>query len=152
MINWLKMFGVCLGLLASGAALAQGIPDAGVPVNRSTINLSAKMTATLQYQQVLPNILGTSTPRQALTIQNNNASDSCYLVIGQIPLAGVAQITNGVATTASITVNGVSVTAIQASILLTAGGSYNRYWPYVPSDAIYAACANSGDSLYVETQ
>jgi hypothetical protein len=66
--------------------------------------------------------------RRSLTIQNNNAADSCWLFIGS------AAATKG------------------TSILLLAGGSYTRYYPYIPSDAIQATCAATSDTLYVDVQ
>jgi hypothetical protein len=66
--------------------------------------------------------------RQALTIENNNASDSCWVYIG-----------TGTPTEAK-------------SILLLAGGSYTRYWPYVPNDTLQATCASNNDTLYIDVQ
>ena len=129
-----------------------GAPVEGVPVNRSTLNQSVKITTGLTYQSVLASNLivsanGTITQRAALIIQNNNATDNCYLIIG------TSVVTPGTTTTTtSVTIAGASLTALQASITLLAGGSYQRYWPYVPSDTIYATCATSGDSLYIDVE
>jgi hypothetical protein len=42
------------------------------------------------------------------------------------------------------------MSAAQASILLApAGGSYTRYYPYVPDGPIVVTCAGTGDSVYV---
>jgi hypothetical protein len=38
------------------------------------------------------------------------------------------------------------------SILLLPGGSYTRYYPYVPADAIHATCTTTNDTLYIDTQ
>lgn len=117
--------------------------------NKSTVPASVTITTGLTYQQVLPSILGATTQRQALTIQNNQASgsDLCYVIVG------TTQVTPGTTTTSSnVTINGKTVTAAQASIVLSVGGSYQRYFPLVPSDAIYATCATTGDSLYVDYQ
>jgi hypothetical protein len=100
----------------------------GVVINRATLNSSATITTGNAFQTVLASILGTSTQRQSLTIQNNNASDSCWVYIG-----------SGSATKAN-------------SILLASGQAYTRYWPFVPSDAIQATCATSSDTLYVDNQ
>ena len=78
------------------------------------------------YQQILP-----AQRRLSLTIENNNATDNCNV---QIMATGV---TNAGAGT---------------SILLLPGGSYARYYPYVPNEAIQATCANSSDTLYVDHQ
>lgn len=83
--------------------------------------------------------------RRSLTIQNNNASDSCQLLVGGPWQAGDTA-------SSSRTVNGASLTAAQASIALTAGMSYTRYFPYVPNDAILITCATTGDSYYADVQ
>lgn len=101
----------------------------GAPVNRSTLNSSAVIAAGGTFQTVLASNFNTAVQRQALTIQNNNTStDNCWIFLG-----------SGSATVAR-------------SILLTPGGSYQRYWPFVPSDAIQATCASNGDTLYVDAQ
>src|ERR1700688_3952938 len=93
--------------------------------NRFTLNGSAVITAGNTFQTVLA-----AAPRWSLTIQNNNASDSCWVYIG-----------SGSATKG---------TSIQLDT--THGTAYTRYFPYVPSDAIQAACATTSDTLYVDTQ
>jgi hypothetical protein len=100
----------------------------GVAINRSTLNSSATITTGNTFQTVLASILGTTTQRQALTIQNNNATDSCWIYVG-----------SGSATKAN-------------SILLASGQAYTRYWPYVPSDAIQATCATNSDTVYIDVQ
>jgi hypothetical protein len=100
----------------------------GAPVNRSTVNASVVITTGNTFQLVLATNLNTSTQRQALTIVNNNASDSCWLYIGS----------------GSPTKN--------TSILLLAGGSYTRYWPYIPNDTLQATCAGNSDPLYIDYQ
>src|SRR5579859_5918484 len=90
-----------------------GTGVSGIVVNRSTLNSSVVITTGNTFQKVLSSNANTSTPRQALTIQNNNATDSCWITFGV--LAG-ATITAANAAKAS-------------SILLTAGQSYTRYWP-----------------------
>lgn len=101
----------------------------GAPVNRSTVNHSVVITTGNTFQTVLASNFNTTTQRQSLTIQNNNtAAHNCWVFLG-----------SGAATEAS-------------SILLTPGGSYQRYWPFVPSDAVQATCENDSDTLYVDTQ
>lgn len=99
-----------------------------------TTNSSAVIATGNTFQTVLASVSGTS--RKSLTIQNNNATDSCWITFGTV--SGVV-ITAGNATKA-------------ASILLLAGGSFARYYPYVPSDAIQATCTTTNDTLYVDTQ
>lgn len=117
----------------SSLALAQapgggGTSVSGVAINRSTLNSSAVITTGNTFQQVLASNFGTSTQRQSLTIQNNNATDNCWIFVG-----------SGSATTGK-------------SILLFAGQAYTRYWPFVPSDAIQATCATTSDTLYIDNQ
>src|SRR6202035_1060263 len=93
----------------------QGAPVTGVPINRSTVNGSVAITTGNTFQTILSSNLGTTTQRQALTIQNNNkTTDNCWIFLG-----------SGTATKAT-------------SILLTPGLPYQRYFPFVPSDAIQA--------------
>lgn len=94
------------------------------PGNKTTNNNSVTITTGNTFQQVL----AANTNRASITIENNNASDSCW-----------------------VTVDGGSPTKAKA-ILLLAGGSYQRYFPYVPSGTIQATCATSSDTLYVDTQ
>lgn len=100
----------------------------GAPVNRSTLNASVVIATGNTFQTVLASNFGTSTQRQQLTVNNNNATDSCWLFLG-----------SGTATKGT-------------SILLLAGASYRRDWPFVPSDAVQATCVTSNDTLYVDTQ
>lgn len=103
----------CMGALAQTVA--------------QTTNSSVVIATGNTFQTVLAAVTNTN-QRRSLTIENNNASDSCWLFIG----AGAA--TKG------------------TSILLTSGGSYTRYYPYVPSDAIQATCATTSDTLYIDVQ
>lgn len=94
------------------------------PSNLATTNASATIVAGNAFQTVL----AASTARNSLTIENNNTTDSCWVFIG----SGSA--------------------AKGTSILLLPGGSYTRYFPFVPSDAIQATCTTTADTLYVDTQ
>lgn len=102
----------------------------GAAQYRSTVNGSVTITTGNTFQTVLPTIIGTSTSRQSLTIQNNNTggTDSCWVFLG-----------SGSAT-------------VGKSISLAVGQAYTRFWPYVPPDAIQATCATTNDTLYVDTQ
>jgi hypothetical protein len=110
-------------------ALALGLcgPARAQSINAATTNASVSITTGNTFQTVLAAVVPPSL-RRSLTIENNNASDSCWLYIGSGPA------TKG------------------ASMLLAAGGAYTRYYPYVPSDAIQATCATTSDTLYVDTQ
>ena len=126
-MKYFKWPALALLLLFALPAQAQ-TSHSGSVINRSTLNVSVVITTGGTFQTVLTSILGTSTQRQALTIENNNATDSCNLFIG----AGSA--------------------AAGTSILLLPGGSYTRYWPYVPSDTFQATCTNTSDTLYIDVQ
>ena len=106
-------------MLACGPALAQTVAQ--------TTNSSVVIATGNTFQNVLAAITSNN-QRRSLTIQNNNATDSCWLFVG------AAGATKG------------------TSILLLAGGSYTRYYPYVPNDVIQATCATSSDTLYVDIQ
>lgn len=94
----------------------------------TTTNASVVIATGNTFQQVLAAITQNN-QRRSLTIQNNNAIDSCWLFVG-----ATASATKG------------------TSILLLPGGSYTRYYPYIPSDNIAATCATSSDTLYVDLQ
>jgi hypothetical protein len=104
----------CLGALAQ-STVAQ---TTNVPVIIATGNT---------FQTILAAVTNNN-QRRSLTIQNNNATDSCWLFVG-----------GGSATKGT-------------SILLLPGGSYTRYYPYIPSDAIQATCTTTSDTLYVDYQ
>lgn len=97
-------------------------------INAATTNASVVIATGNTFQTVLTALPAGNSQRRSLTIENNNTSDSCWVFVG----AGTA--TKG------------------TSILLTSGGSYTRYYPYVPSDAIQATCATTSDTLYVDYQ
>ncbi len=118
-----------IGVLAQASLPQVGQIVGGAAQYSSTVNGSVVITTGNTFQQVLAALPGTSTRRQSLTIENNNASDSCWVFIGP-----TASATKG------------------TSILLLVGGSYTRYWPYVPADNIAATCATTSDTLYVDTQ
>jgi hypothetical protein len=116
--------------LTCAAALAAALffaPAARAQTNAATTNGSATIITGNTFQTVL-GAIANNTPRRSLTIENSNTSDSCWLYVG-----------SGSATKA-------------LSMLLLPGGSYVRYYPYVPSDAIQATCATSNDTLYLDTQ
>lgn len=125
--------------LSVSVASAQA-PVQGVTEQRATVNGSVVIATGNTFQTVLASSVGATVAanavRQALTIENNNASDNCWIAFG--------------------TVAGVVITAANAtkgeSILLLPGGSFTRYWPYIPSDAIQGTCAANSDTLYIDTQ
>jgi hypothetical protein len=124
------------------AAHAQGV---NVP-NLPSINGSVSITTANTYQSVLPALTNGVPPRRSITIQNNNASDSC-----EIEVTGLVSIGNTTSTNVT-TPSGVTLSSAKASILLLAGGSYTRYYPYIPTGPIVGTCASNGDSVYVDTQ
>jgi hypothetical protein len=115
-----RLIAACLFLAISTiAAFAQTVA--------TTTNGSVTITTGSTFQTVLSAITNNN-QRRSLTIQNNNATDSCWLFIG-----------SGSATKAT-------------SMLLLAGQPYTRYYPYIPADAIQATCATTSDTLYVDYQ
>lgn len=114
-------------LLILGMALLLGVSAAHAqsrPIPAGTVNASVTIATGNTFQTVLP-----AGNRQSLTIENNNTnSDNCWIFVG-----------SAVATKAT-------------SILLLAGGSYTRYFPFIPNDAIQATCTSTSDTLYVDTQ
>lgn len=118
----------------------QAEPPGVIPTNPVPILITTGNTFQVLFQSV-----GIGGARRSLTIQNNNATDACILLIGGPWVAGD--------TTASTrTVNGASFTAAKAGIALPAGQSYTRYYPYVPADQILATCTTTADSLYADNQ
>jgi len=95
--------------------------------NRTTINGSVVIATGNTFQTVRK-----SDAPWSITIENNNTTDNCWIEFG------------------------VGVTAANATkanaILLLPGGSWARYYPYVPSDEIEGTCASNSDTLYVDTQ
>ncbi len=140
--------------VAASLFAAAAFSVAQAQTNAATIPLPVKITTGGTFQLILPAIGAPPAMRRLLIIENNNVSaasfsaDLCYIIVG-----GAGQVVAGTTTlSTNITINGVTLTAAQASSVYSAGGSYNRTWPLVPSDAVYGTCATTGDSLYVETQ
>lgn len=129
-----RLFSILIATAFASPVFAQVLTE-------PTTAWSAKITTGLTYQQ----LLSQGNARRSVTIQNNNASDACYITVGG-PVAA------GNTTSTSVTINGVSMTAQQASILLSAGQAYTRYYPFPPNDVILGTCATTGDSIYVDTQ
>ena len=121
-----------LSLASVSAALAQNV---SLPFNAPTTRTAIVIVTGNTFQTILAvvaNPANNPASRHSLTIQNNNASDSCWIDYG------------------------VGVTAANATeaagILLTAGQAYTRYYPYIPSDEIEATCATTSDTMRVEIQ
>jgi hypothetical protein len=127
-------------ILLVGVALALAASSAQAQIFSSdlpTINGSVTIATGNTFQQVLAaTTFAVDQQRKSLTIHNNNTTDNCWIAFGAV--------------------NGVAITAANAtkaeSILLLPGGSYQRYFPYVPSDAIIGTCASNSDTLYIDTQ
>ena len=113
------------------AAFLLGGPAAAQITNAPTTNVPVTIAVGNTFQTVLAAVGAPPAIRRSLTIQNNQATgtDLCWLYLG--PLANATKAT---------------------SIVLAVGVSYTRYFPYIPSDAIQATCATTGDSLYVDVQ
>ena len=91
---------------------------------------------------------------QSATIVNNNntvtntnsgGSDLCW-----IDVTGCVQ--TGDTLTTSRTCNGITLEAAQRSIPLVPGGSYGRYYPYIPLGPTVGTCQTSGDTVYADSQ
>jgi hypothetical protein len=109
--------------LAPLPCLAQAVSVPAVPMN-----VPFTTTAGGTFQALTASPPGLATAR-ALTIENNNTNgDNCWLYVF-----------SGSATKA-------------LSQLLLPGGSYQRYFPYVPTGPYQATCASTGDTLYVEVE
>lgn len=109
-----------------------------------TINGSVKITTGLTFQQIFP----ASGQRNSLQIENNNttSTENCWINDDGTVVAG-----NTTAT--SVTINGIAMTAAQASILLAPnGGSYTRYYPHTPNAIIVGTCTSTADSIYASVQ
>ena len=122
----MKKLLLCLSLLLPLPALAQTAPG-----NFGTVNGSAVIATGNTFQAILAAAVQPNR-RRSLTIQNNNTADNCWISFG-------VGITAGNATKAK-------------SVLLLPGGSFTRYYPYIPSDEIEATCATSASTIYVDTQ
>lgn len=131
-------------MLAIGLVVLAVTPNAHAQNNRATLLYSQKITTGGTFQEIRR-----GNNRWSITIQNNQTStDNCWIIPN-----GAGQITAGTTTlSTNVTINGVTETAQQASILLTPGLPWQRYYPYVPNDPIYGTCASTGDSLYVDEQ
>jgi hypothetical protein len=113
--------------LAAALLLSLATPALGQTTNAPTIPGSVVISGSA-FQEVLPAVGEPPAMRRSLTIQNNNTLDNCWLFLGPTSAATKSN-----------------------SMLLTPGQGYTRFYPYVPGDAIQAACA-SGDTLYIDTQ
>lgn len=121
--------------LWSSSALAQS----AMPTDNQSVSVATGLT----YQSIqLANGV-----RRAVTIQNNNttSTENCWINIDGTVAAGAT-------TATSVTVKGASITAAKASILLTPGQAYTRYYPYVPNGPIVGTCTTTGDSIYADIQ
>lgn len=116
---------ILLGLAFAAPAAAQEHP-----VTRNTTNVSGSITTGNTFQQILAAVNPSTAARGSITIENNNTNgDNCWVFLGA----------NASATKAT-------------AILLGQGGSYQRYYPYVPADAIQITCTTTADTFYADWQ
>lgn len=97
------------------------------PVNVKTNNNSVSITTGGTFQTVV----AASATKFSVTIQNNNplsGTEYCYVHVD------------------------ASSPTIANSIVLGPGGSYQRYFPFLPSEAIQVTCTTNNDTVYVDTQ
>lgn len=99
------------------------------PAPKSSTNNSITIDTGNTFKQILPD-LAPGVSRQSLTIENNNTNnDLCW-----------------------INVTGDTSPAKASSMLLVPGGSYTRYYPYIPANKIFGTCTTTGDSIYADQQ
>lgn len=104
----------------------------------STDNRSISVTTGGTFQAIAP----TDNTRRMLQIENNNTNtDDCWI-------NDDGTVAVGDTTATAKTVHGAAITAQKASIRLTPGGQYTRYYPYVPDGPIVGTCTTTGDSIY----
>jgi len=131
--------------LVALVVLALGIGDASAHTVAQTTNSSVVIATGNTFQAMFAAITANN-QRKSLTIENNNSNaDDCLVLIGGPFVAGDLAST-------SRTVNGSSMTAAQAAIRLKVSGSYIRYYPYIPNDAIVGTCTTTSDSIYADVQ
>jgi hypothetical protein len=120
---------IILGVALAVATILLGstaLARAQTPAPQAGAGNLIAIAAGNKFQQIVPSN-NTGTDRRALTIQNNASNgDNCWVYVG-----GDKPSKDG-------------------SVVLAPGKSYDRYWPFVPSDAIQATCASASDNLYVE--
>jgi hypothetical protein len=98
----------------------------GSVLNRSTLTTPTTITTANTFQTILPSTQSGTNIRQALTVENNNASNVyCYLYFGS------------------------STATSPNSLLLNSGVFYRWDWPIAPSDSLQATCTLTGASLFV---
>jgi len=132
-----RLFAVAIAALLALCAPAFGGADAIV-----SQNFSATITTGNTFQTLRP----LTQTYNSLTIQNNlTSADNCWVEVTGLVAAG-----NTLSTT--VVTGNATVTSQQASILLTPGSSYQRYYPYLPRGPIVVTCATTGDSIYVDIQ
>lgn len=143
-MNWLFRLPAIIAaaaVIGFGALVAVDPHPARAQVTiKATVPGALSITTGLTYQQIVA-----GGPKFSLTIQNNNLVDNCWIIVGGPFVAGDT-------TATSRTVAGASITSLKASVLLVPGGSYTRYSPYIPGDAILGTCTTTADSIYVDTQ
>lgn len=107
------------------------ISPASAQTVAQTTRVPTAITTGNTFQTILPAVTSNN-QRKSLQIQNNNATDSCWVDYGIGVTAGNASKAN--------------------AILLLPGASFTRYTPYIPADEIEATCATTADTLRVDSQ
>lgn len=96
-----------------------------------TTRVPTSITTGNTFQTILPAVTSNN-QRKSLEIQNNNATDNCWIDFGIGVTAGNASKAN--------------------AYLLQPGWALTRYTPYIPADEIEATCATTADTLRVDFQ
>lgn len=134
------MIGRLIAAAAIYAALVAGACAQTTPL--SSTPKSKSIASGLTFQ-----LLADSANRRVIEIENNNttSTENCWVLVGGPWQAGD--------TTASVrSIDGASITASKDAWLLQPGGSFTRYYPYIPSDPILVTCTNAGDSVAARIQ
>lgn len=107
----------------------QGASVSGQPINRGTKNVSLTIATGGTFQVAIASTAASGNGPRSLTVQNNNTgtTENCWVYVGTTP-------------------------TIARSIRLLPGGSYTRYWPFIPSDDIRVTCDTNGSTVYVDYQ
>jgi hypothetical protein len=126
---------IALLSLAIGAVPIVVHAQSSLPQDNATISVTTGLT----YQSIAP----ADNTRQMIEIENNNLSgtDTCYINVDGLVAVGAT-------TSTPVTTKNGATTAGKASVQLSPGGSYTRYYPYVPSGPIVGTCAQAADSIY----
>lgn len=117
---------------ANGQSQKTGQPVEGVTIAQGSVVVHTVIISGNTFQSILP----ANGSRGSVQIENNNATDTCWISYGFI---------SGAAITAGNAVKGDAVE-------LLPGGSIGRYWPLTISEEIVGTCTGTNDTMRVDWQ